>query len=50
MASWYRMHNNVSPYINAILDAEFEIRLYKTTLQYGEGTIMYHVPLCPDRL
>jgi len=44
------MHNNASPYINAISDAQFEIRLYETALQYGEGTIMYHVPLCPDRL
>jgi len=47
------MHNNILPYINAISDAEFEIRLYETALQYGEVTIMYlmyHVLFCPDWL
>ena len=43
-------HSIPSPYINAISDARFKIKLYETALQYGECTIMYPVPLCHDRL
>jgi len=39
------IHNSQSPYINAISNTQFEIRLYKTASQYGEWTMSRPTPL-----